>query len=83
MDEWTHVDDRLPDTNDRMFIFVQCPGYKDISGLDTGWLHKGRWVDYDCDLEFSEEYGDEIIKHVVTHWSPYVIPSHPTTGILE
>ncbi len=82
MDEWIHVDDRLPDTEDVMFVFVQKLDYKNIDGVDVAWLSEGKeWLDPDSflDLESSEE-GD---RRVVTHWRPYVTPPHPTTGILD
>ncbi len=86
MEEWIHVDERLPDTEDTMVVFIQCPGHTSLSRVETGWLCEGKmWCDPIelMDLEISEECAvGEIIKHVVTHWRPFVERAHPTTGIL-
>ncbi len=86
MDEWIHVDDRLPNLGSACtyIVFIQCPGHKSLAHVTEGWLWDDKWIDEDyIDLEFSEEDGNETIKHVVTHWRLYVTPPSPTTGILE
>ena len=91
MDEWIHVDDRLPDTEDVVLVFVQYPGHKKLAHTTKAWLCEGEeWLEADgsMELEVSDKINPDVIKpvvleSVVTHWRPYVEPTHPTTGILE
>jgi hypothetical protein len=63
MDNWIDVNDRLPDSEEEVLLWVVTPTYE---RADLGYLDSGKWVVYSHEL-FPK----------VTHWMPF--PNPPKT----